>query len=473
MKIIYLNILKRVIRQKHLQLMSIIIVILYILVGINSAISYKNKIALFDQAKANVRKAWLNQPAQNPHSSAHYGHYVFQPVTALNFLDNGVTDYLGSVLKLEGHRQNDAAFSPIMNNSEMARLGEINFSWVLQVLIPLFIILMSFNSISAEFEQNNIKLLKSQGASIGQLLWGNVCSILTILLTLFLVGVFFIFILYALLTKQPLNTFPFSDFLIWISTYMVYFFILILFSVIISALVKVSKLSFLILLSFWVFSIIILPKLIYSTSRIIYPYPSKQEFTKTLNESRKKGIDGHDPMDQRTKQFNDSLLLKYNVKSLDELPINADGLIMQADEDYANKVYDKHFSDIRTVTNNQNQLASIISIINPFLAIKNISMTIAQSDYNSNMIFLSEAEQYRRYLIKELNTKMAYGGSKTGEWDWSVDVSYWNTVRDFSYPQAPLLKRLSYRKIEIISLFLWVVILIVSIKLIARNYKIV
>ena len=53
MKIIYLNILKRAIRQKHLQLMSIIIMILYILVGINSAISYKNKIALFDQAKAN------------------------------------------------------------------------------------------------------------------------------------------------------------------------------------------------------------------------------------------------------------------------------------------------------------------------------------------------------------------------------------------------------------------------------------
>ena len=46
MKIIYLNILKRIIRQKHLQLMSIIIVILYILVGINSAISYKNKIEL-------------------------------------------------------------------------------------------------------------------------------------------------------------------------------------------------------------------------------------------------------------------------------------------------------------------------------------------------------------------------------------------------------------------------------------------
>ena len=38
-------------------------------------------------------------------------------------------------------------------------------------------------------------------------------------------------------------------------------------------------------------------------------------------------------------------LVKYNVDSLSQLPINFDGIVMQADEEYGNQVWDKHFGN--------------------------------------------------------------------------------------------------------------------------------
>jgi hypothetical protein len=54
---------------------------------------------------------------------------------------------------------------------------------------------------------------------------------------------------------------------------------------------------------------------------------------------------------------------------------------------------------------------------------------------------------------------MAYGGSKTGDWDWMVDASYWNTVKDFNYPTTALEQSLRNNAIEIIALISWLLIL--------------
>ena len=51
--------------------------------------------------------------------------------------------------------------------------------------------------------------------------------------------------------------------------------------------------------------------------------------------------------DQRRKALEEKLFKDYQVDSLSQLPINFSGVLMQEDERYGNKVWDKHFGQLR------------------------------------------------------------------------------------------------------------------------------
>ena len=47
------------------------------------------------EAQQATRAQWLNQPAKNPHSAAHYGMYAFKPKSRLSMVDTGIDPYVG------------------------------------------------------------------------------------------------------------------------------------------------------------------------------------------------------------------------------------------------------------------------------------------------------------------------------------------------------------------------------------------
>ena len=455
-------------RQKYLQVLAAVLLLLFALVAFNSVIAYKAKLQSFEKAKQTVRTAWLSQGPQNPHSSAHYGHYIFQPVGAMQFLDNGIRYFAGSILRLEAHAQNEAAFSPAQDKTELSRFGDMSFAWMLQVLMPLFIILLCFNAVSADRESQNLKLLAAQGISNSNYLWGKILALYSIVLSLSLTGLAIQLVAYVALAKSNTQL-PFTDVAVWAMLYAVYLFIITSISVLVSAWAKQAKTSLLMQLAAWVLVMLVLPKITANAGATLYPLEHKVVSTKALREDREKGIDGHNPQDERSKQFKDSLLKKYGVDSMSKLPVNSDGLLMQADEEYANIVYDKHFKRIRQTITNQNSISKYTSFINPYLAVRNTSMAICESDFSSHLNRLAEAEQYRRYLIKTLNDKMAYGGSKTGDWDWKVDASYWQTIKDFTYPSTTIKQNLQSHSTEIAALLLWLLLMLIGVNLTAKK----
>ena len=40
--------------------------------------------------------------------------------------------------------------------------------------------------------------------------------------------------------------------------------------------------------------------------------------------------------------------------------------------------------------------------------------------------------------MKSLNEKQAYGGSKTGDWDWKANNDFFKSVPDYSYQPIPI-----------------------------------
>jgi ABC-2 type transport system permease protein len=468
MKPIFHHTIIQALRQRYLQIFSIVLMLLFIVVAINSSIAFKTREASFEQARQAVRQSWLDQGPQNPHSAAHYGHYIFQPVDALQFLDNGARNFTGTVIRLEGHKQNEAAFSAAENRSELSRFGDTSFAWMLQVLFPLFIILLCFGAVSSDKESGNLKLLSAQGLSYSYYLWGKIAGYYSIVLTLMLAGLLLQIISYAF-AGGSLQEFPFGRLALWTLFYAIYLFIITGFSVLLSSWLTKSSSSLLMQLSLWVVLLILIPRITASAGERLNPMEYRTAFNQQLSDDRKKGIDGHNPSDERIKRFKDSLLTKYGVDTLQQLPINADGLIMQADEEYGNMVYDKHLGRIRSTIEKQNSISRWSSFVNPFLAIRNISMGVSASDYRSSLTVADSAEQYRRRLIEELNLKMAYGGSKTGDWNWKVDGSYWASVPDFEYPHNALSAGLAPLSIELTALLFWIILLFAAVFFTAKK----
>ncbi|MBK9491197.1 MAG: hypothetical protein IPO07_22230 [Haliscomenobacter sp.] len=88
-----------------------------------------------------MRQKWENQGDQNPHSSAHYGTYVYKPVSILHFLDPGIDKFAGVSLRLEGHVQHGLAFAAASEQSSLSRFGDLHTGLILQILVPLLLIL--------------------------------------------------------------------------------------------------------------------------------------------------------------------------------------------------------------------------------------------------------------------------------------------------------------------------------------------
>lgn len=409
-----------------------------------------------EEARAYMRGKFTGQGEVNPHSAAHYGHYVFKPLSTLSALDNGVNDFTGISLYLEGHRQNEASFATAQGSSSLVRFGQLTLSLILQVLLPLFIIFCCHNTIAQERENRTLAINLSQGVSLRTLVWGKIISYMLIwvgFLTLTL-GLLWLFTKSA---SEPVSLKRLGG--LWL-LYSGYYFIITALTVFFSAASKSSASALLKLLFGWLICTVLLPKITANMGDNLSPLLTKMELEERISLDKKNGIDGHNPASERTQQFKDSLVKSYNVSSLDSLPINLDGLLMQADEEYNNIVYDKHYGTVQQLIKKQNTTTAISGWINPFASVRNLSMGLAGTDVYHHFDFMEKAETYRRTIIKKMNDEQAYGGSKTGDWDWTVKADFWSAIPDFEYQVLSLRQLVHHNRTEIAAVLAWVLLVV-------------
>ena len=211
----------------------------------------------------------------------------------------------------------------------------------------------------------------------------------------------------------------------------------------------------------WFMWSVFFPKIIGNSVEKIHPLPTRVEFQESMSEDRKKGIDGHNPLGEVKKELEKATLAKYKVDNLSQLPINFSGILMQADEDYGNKVWDKHFGELYNQLNLQKQKYQISGFFNPFSSIQNLSMGLSGTDMYHHLDFLSQGENYRRVFIKALNEK--YTETKM------ADANFFKSVKDFNY-KFPLFVSLLHKYIlDFIALFFWLVTSIITINFLTKK----
>ena len=116
--------------------------------------------------------------------------YVFKPISILNSLDDGVSSITGNVLKLEGHVQNEIVHSEASQSITISKFGKLKPSIILQYVVPLFLIFLSFGSITNDKETGRMKLIALQGVSPEKLVLSKSISIWFYGLMLIMLSVF-------------------------------------------------------------------------------------------------------------------------------------------------------------------------------------------------------------------------------------------------------------------------------------------
>ena len=465
MSIIFYNEWKGFLRNKLFLFFISFFVILLFIVTFFGIVQNNKQIKSQNDAHSHIRAQWDEMNPSNPHSAAHFGTYAFKPNSILNSLDEGVNAVTGLVLRLEGHKQNEVAFSEASQSLTVSKFGKFKVSLLFQFIIPLFLIFLAFNIYTSEISSGRLKLLLVQGNSLRKIVFAKVFSLLSLATILLL----FTIIAQCLFNFSNIELDQVIRLNVFFWSYFIYYFIIISFTVLLSLILKKSTSALSLTIITWLLWTIFLPKTIGNFTESLTPLSTRIELTEKMKQDRSKGIDGHNPFDDRKKELEEEVLARYDVDSISDLPINFAGILMQADEEYGNKVWDKHYGDLYENLETQKRNYQFSGFINPFASLQSLSMASAGTDLFHHLDFLNAAELYRRYFIKTLNDEYAFGGSRTGERGWKASNEFFRSIKDFSYKEANFLSILSKYLIDIFCLLFWGMSLVVGINFFSRK----
>lgn len=386
-------------------------------------------------ARATDEQQWVSQGARSPHSAAHFGKYAFKPRPPVSLLDNGVNSYLGVAVWLEAHYQNPFRYRPAEDSTVVQRFGELTAVVVLQLLIPLFIILLAFPAFAGERETGTLRQLLSLGVDRKTLAFGKALGIAGALAALLVPAAIIGTAALALAAAGSSGdgaTSSFGRFAVIVVSYLLYFAIFLAVSLAASARFKTAQMTLLVLFGFWIFNGLFVPRVAADIAQKIYPSPSSNEFWANTDKDLKEGIDGHDPQNKRTEEAKQQLLKQYGVSKIEDLPINFSGWSLNQGEEYAGRVYDKHYSALWQTFADQNRFYNLSSIFAPLLAVKSVSMSMAGTDFAHHRHFATEAEQYRRVVNRMMNEDYM-NNSRTGDTNYTANEKLWSSVPPFQY----------------------------------------
>lgn len=442
-----------------------LLALLFQLAGTNKKINMRHA------AREASRKAWLSQGEKHPHIAAHFGNYAYKSPSVLNVFDPGLTMYTGTSVYMEPHRQNDFLLNESAEHDTGARFGWLTPAFVCQFLVPLLIVLLTFNLVVSEKQSGTYTIYLAQGASTRHILFGKAAA------AFLLFGSYIT--LYMLLTAVSASAtvyaiFPLASFLyLWLA-YLFYYAVWCSIGVLVSALVKTPGASVSLLLLFWIVTAVVLPKWAASTAEDLYPLTTNYAFKKKVSEDIANGLNGHDVQSDRALRIEDSVLKAEHADSVQQLKFNLEGYIMERGEEYSSNVYDTHFSTIYNALKNQRKTHSLFAIASPAMLLRNISMAAANASLETEIRFQQDAEKYRRGFVQKMNEDMMLH-STYGDWSWDhykVKNSLYGNIHDFDAPVQPLRWRLGFVRIEQAFLLIWLLFVTGAILFISRkNYR--
>lgn len=373
------------------------------------------------------RDRWLALRDYGPHGAAHHGVYAFRPESPLSAFDPGVAEYLGVSVWLEAHKQNSFVYRPAQDAAPAKRFGDMTPANALQILGPLLIILLGFDSFAGERDHGTLRQLLSLGAPRRALLLGKAAAVGGVALALIAPA-----LLVVAVAHHEEGALDWSRFALLAIVYLAYLATFVGLTLAVSARVPSARASLAILLGVWIVNCFVVPRAATEIAAFAHPLPASVAWESAMKADLR---DGHaEATEQKVKQ---ELLTQYGVAREQDLPINWRGVMLQRGEEQNYRTFDAHFSGLFDGVRRQDALYQWGGLIAPVLALQSLSMGLAESDAEHHWRFVRAAENHRRLIQKTLNAELTQHPEK--EWgDYKGSPELWASVPEFRYG-SPLL----------------------------------
>ncbi len=455
---------KKTFSKKSLLALLLLFVAVLTYVTINGWNAFEDRHENIEHHQNESRDSWESNPDKHPHRMAHFGSFVFRTQHPLRIFDSGLESYTGNSIFLEAHKQNTANFSEAALSTGLVRFGDLNIALLLQLILPLIIFFIGYASIVSEKENGTLKIIYLQGVSMRQILLGKVLGLFMVSALFFIPALIALWSI-AYLENHDMNSeLIMRSFLITMS-YVLFFIVLCFVTVIISAKSENSNKALLSLLGGWLLFFIIIPKTAQVVGSYIHPNLSKIEFREAIEIEVAKQGDSHNPDDPYFNKIRDSVLKTNNVTSVKELPFNYSGFLMSKGEEQSAKIYANQHNKLIESYEKQNSITNGLVLLNPYLAIKNLSMGLSGTDFYNYTNFLSQTEIYRYQQSQYMNTlQMKFISNKAEGSEGKVhvvDKSYWKDAPKFDYKYVAVFETMKHQLLTILALLVWLLLILI------------
>lgn len=430
-----------------------LLVALGLAAALSGAAALRGQRAEIDAAKSADRAAWLEQGPRNPHSAAHFGMYAWKPAGALAAFDPGVDRHVGRGIWMEAHYQNPARFRPVEDETSLARFASLSAVVVLQQLVPLLLIFAAFGSIAVERERGALREVLAQGVSPSAIAAGKLLALGLLAVAPLVVVVAAVGGVSAIAGQDSGDTLRWA--LLALTLLLLYLSTTGL-AVAISARAGSLRRALVLGLALWIAQFVLLPRAAAEAAERLEAVPAASDFWRDVRADQEAGINGHAPADERYRRLEAETLARYGVKRLEDLPVNFDGIALQAGEEFGNLVFDRRWGELWETYFRQERTLRWAAFFAPGLAARSVSMALAGTDLAHHRHFAQAAEAHRRALQKQLNAEMSARAGKEG-FDWKADPELWERVPEFAYVPPGFRESLSGRQFELALLFAWCV----------------
>ncbi len=405
--------------------------------------------------QALVERQWADQPDRHPHRVIHYGFLVFRDEAPLAFFDPGVGAYAGTSLFLEGHRQNSASFGDARHATALLRFGRLTPAAVLGLLLPLFVVAAGFASVSGERERGTLRLLLAQGATPAQIMAGKVLGLgavaVTAALPIGLVAAAFVAVGGG---DQP----SVARMLALAAVYAAYLAGWVLLTVWISSRTASSRAALAQLVAIWVALCVAAPRLGASLAAALHPIPSRAQFTAQVEEAQRGVGDSHNPDDPFFSALRDEYLARYEVESVDELPINWGGVVSREGEAVTSRINEEQQQELVAAHRRQDRVMSWLGLFTPYLAARDLSMAAAGTGPEAMEAFRAQAEAHRYDIIQRLNDLHVHEIRYENDRAQRIARQEWTRFPVFQTNPPSLRRAVADRPQSLAALGLWVVL---------------
>jgi ABC-2 type transport system permease protein len=375
---------------------------------------------------------WLGQGKKYAHSAAHYGVYVWKPLTALAAIDPGIERYVGSTVWLEAHKQNEFIHRPANDADGATRQMPLSTALLLQVLVPLAMVLLGFEVFAGDREKGRLRALRMSGAPLTAVGAGRATVLWLAGLLLALPAVLAVTLTALILVNsQPYNDAATRS-LALLSAYAAYLVFWALVVTAVSAVAQTSRGALATLMTAWFVWCVIAPRAAVELADEAHPLPSAQAFREKLANALG---EPHDPVEEARAKA--AILAQYGVKEVKEMPVNWAGINLQRGEERGDKIFDTHYSALFAAFGEQSQFISRAAWLSPTVAVAALSSATAASDMSHHIGFVQAAESHRRMIQRKMNDFITANPEKNGQ-RVDADETLWRSIPRFDYRFTPI-----------------------------------